>query len=98
MPNYRIISKLKKLKELGASVELADIGEQILPDGTKLALPPIVFGILGTDPAKKTVLIYGHLDVQPAATARDDLDHFFILKKNHSNLFIYWGLERRLGL
>jgi nonspecific dipeptidase len=45
---------------------LADIGEQTLPDGAKLPLPPIVFGNLGNDPKKKTILIYGHLDVQPA--------------------------------
>lgn len=52
---------------MGASVELADIGEQTLPDGSKLKLPPLVFGQLGNDRNKKTVLIYGHLDVQPAA-------------------------------
>lgn len=58
------------MKELGSTVELADIGEQTLPDGTKLPLPPIVFGNLGNDPAKKTILIYGHLDVQPAAMVK----------------------------
>lgn len=63
-----MFKKTKKLKELGAeNVELTEIGDQTLPDGTKLPLPPIVFGNLGNDRAKKTVLIYGHLDVQPAA-------------------------------
>jgi nonspecific dipeptidase len=52
---------------LGTTVELCDIGLQTLPDGTQIPLPPLVFGVLGNDPAKKTVLIYGHLDVQPAA-------------------------------
>lgn len=28
--------------------------------------PPILFGYLGNDPTKKTLLVYGHLDVQPA--------------------------------
>ena len=37
-----------------------------LPSG-EIDLPPIVLGTLGTDPGKKTVCIYGHLDVQPAA-------------------------------
>jgi hypothetical protein len=37
-----------------------------LPDGSKLPLPPVIFGTLGEDKSKKTVLIYGHLDVQPA--------------------------------
>ena len=54
------------MKDLGATVELADIGEQSLPDGSKIPLPPLVFGNLGNNPDKKTVLIYGHLDVQPA--------------------------------
>jgi nonspecific dipeptidase len=58
---------LKQLRELGATVELADIGMQTLPDGSQIPLPPLVFGQLGSDPSKKTVLIYGHLDVQPAA-------------------------------
>ena len=51
---------------MGANIELADIGMQTLPDGSKIPLPPLVFGNLGDDPKKKTVLIYGHLDVQPA--------------------------------
>lgn len=29
-------------------------------------MPPILFGILGNDKNKKTLLVYGHLDVQPA--------------------------------
>ncbi len=61
-----LIFKSQKLKELGANIELAKIGEQKLPDGTTIPLPPLVFGNLGNDPNKKTVLIYGHLDVQPA--------------------------------
>ncbi|KAI2587288.1 carnosine dipeptidase 2, partial [Homo sapiens] len=38
-----------------------------LPDGSEIPLPPILLGRLGSDPQKKTVCIYGHLDVQPAA-------------------------------
>jgi nonspecific dipeptidase len=56
----------KHLEHLGAVCELEDVGEQILPEGTKLQLPPILFGHLGKDPKKKTICIYGHLDVQPA--------------------------------
>ncbi|RKP01468.1 hypothetical protein CXG81DRAFT_25852 [Caulochytrium protostelioides] len=45
-----------------------DIGEQTVADGAApLPLPPVVLGTYGTDPAKKTVLVYGHYDVQPAA-------------------------------
>ncbi|KAL5006917.1 hypothetical protein ScPMuIL_015723 [Solemya velum] len=57
----------KRLEALGATYELVDIGDQTLPDGTKLPLPPVLLGHLGTDPKKKTILVYGHLDVQPAA-------------------------------
>lgn len=38
-----------------------------LPDGSEIPLPPIILGKLGSDPGKKTVCVYGHLDVQPAA-------------------------------
>ena len=54
------------LKALGASVELADVGEQMLHGGRKLALPPVLLRTLGNNPKKKTVLIYSHHDVQPA--------------------------------
>lgn len=37
-----------------------------LPSGEEIPLPPIILGHLGSDQKKKTVCIYGHLDVQPA--------------------------------
>lgn len=55
-----------KLKNLGATTELADVGKQALPDGSEIPLPPVLLGNLGSDPKKKTVVLYGHLDVQPA--------------------------------
>uniref|UniRef100_A0A8C4THX0 Cytosolic non-specific dipeptidase n=1 Tax=Erpetoichthys calabaricus TaxID=27687 RepID=A0A8C4THX0_ERPCA len=57
----------KEVERLGGTVELVDIGMQQLPDGTEIPLPPIILGQLGSDPKKKTVCIYGHLDVQPAS-------------------------------
>lgn len=42
-------------------------GIEKFPDGTVLKLPNILFGSLGDDKNKKTLLIYGHLDVQPAS-------------------------------
>lgn len=35
-------------------------------EGSKIDLPPIILATYGNDPKKKTVLVYGHYDVQPA--------------------------------
>jgi len=57
----------KEVERLGGTeVTFNDVGSQTMPDGTTLPLPPVLTACIGTDPAKKTVLIYGHLDVQPA--------------------------------
>ena len=57
----------KELENLGATTQLEELGDQTLPDGSKLPLPPVLLATLGTDPNKKTLLVYGHLDVQPAS-------------------------------
>ncbi|KAJ1344117.1 hypothetical protein BSLG_001257 [Batrachochytrium salamandrivorans] len=36
-------------------------------EGQEIDLPPIILATYGTDPTKKTVLVYGHYDVQPAS-------------------------------
>ncbi|KAK3697515.1 hypothetical protein QZH41_011280, partial [Actinostola sp. cb2023] len=56
----------EELRKLDATVELCDVGKQTLSDGSQIPLPPVILGSLGEDPKKKTVCIYGHLDVQPA--------------------------------
>ncbi|KAL8303309.1 hypothetical protein RB601_007902 [Gaeumannomyces tritici] len=53
-----------ELKTLGADVELRPLGKQ--PDNPALDLPPVVLARYGSDPAKRTILVYGHYDVQPA--------------------------------
>jgi len=55
-----------KLRSLGTEIELADVGTQTLPNGTEIPLPKVILGTLGKDSKKKTVVVYGHLDVQPA--------------------------------
>ena len=71
------------LESLGVKVELAELGEQTLSEQTKLKLPDVILGTYGNDKAKKTVLIYGHLDVQPAQISDGwDTEPFVLTKKN----------------
>ncbi|CAB4063872.1 CNDP2 [Lepeophtheirus salmonis] len=71
-----------KLKKYGASVEYCNIGTQKTPEG-EIPLPSVIMAQLGTDPNKKTLLIYGHLDVQPAAVEDGwDFEPFVITEKD----------------
>lgn len=54
------------MDDLGAETELVELGDQDLGGGKTIPLPPVLQGTLGKDPEKKTLLVYGHLDVQPA--------------------------------
>ena len=56
---------VSELKSLGASVRTFPLGPQ--PGKPHLELPPIVGARYGSDPQKRTILVYGHYDVQPAA-------------------------------
>lgn len=38
----------ERLRKLGATVELADVGKQKLSDGRELDLPKVILGVLGT--------------------------------------------------
>lgn len=55
-----------QLKSYGVETKLVELGEQTL-QGQLLKLPPAILGKIGSDPKKKTVLIYGHFDVQPVS-------------------------------
>lgn len=55
-----------QLKSLGVETKLVDLGRHEM-NGEDLPLPPAILGRIGNDPAKKTVLIYGHFDVQPVS-------------------------------
>lgn len=53
-----------ELTALGAQVEQRPLGKQ--PGKEHLDLPPVVIGRYGSDKKKRTILVYGHYDVQPA--------------------------------
>ena len=59
--------------------------------GEILPLPPVLLGKIGKDSKKKTLLIYGHLDVQPALKS-DGLVRKF-LNRNIFSLFSYMKNE-----
>jgi len=79
----------EQLKELGATTELYDnpCGDQTFPDGRTAPLPPIILGRLGTDPNKKTLLVYGHLDVQPAKMEDGWDSEPFVLEERDGKLY-----------
>ncbi|TGO50379.1 hypothetical protein BOTNAR_0395g00050 [Botryotinia narcissicola] len=53
-----------ELAALGAHVEKRPLGKQ--PGMEHLDLPPVVIARYGNDKKKRTILVYGHYDVQPA--------------------------------
>ncbi|CAF3310833.1 unnamed protein product [Rotaria socialis] len=84
----RMVEWTKSFMEtLGITVELADVGEQKLSDGTKLKLPNVILGTYGNDTAKKTVMIYGHLDVQPAQLSDGWDSEPFVLTERDGKLY-----------
>ncbi|XP_057196042.1 cytosolic non-specific dipeptidase [Triplophysa rosa] len=56
----------EKLRVIGGSVAMVDVGMQALANGSTIDLPKVVTAQFGNDPNKHTVCIYGHVDVQPA--------------------------------
>ncbi|KAL3200873.1 hypothetical protein MRX96_013133 [Rhipicephalus microplus] len=54
------------LQEQGAHVTEVSLGDQELSDGSKVPLPPLLLATTGQEAAKKTLCVYGHLDVYPA--------------------------------
>jgi len=68
------------VKKLGGEVEIAELPT---PEDMTVGLPPVLLGKLGTDPNKKTLLVYGHLDVQPAEKSDGwDTEPFELIEKD----------------
>ncbi|KAG2220198.1 hypothetical protein INT45_005371 [Circinella minor] len=79
-----LIDELKALDAI--NVETRDPGQQDF-HGTPLPLPPIVLATVGNDPAKKTILVYGHYDVQPALMEDGwDTDPFTLVEDEQHRL------------
>lgn len=57
----------QQFKAVGVETQQVDLGKHIM-DGQELQLPKAVLGRLGNNPNKKTILVYGHFDVQPVLT------------------------------
>lgn len=53
-----------ELKSYGVETKQMPLGKHVM-DGQELELPPAILGRIGNDPNKKTILLYGHFDVQP---------------------------------
>jgi len=73
------------LENLGAiDIQLKKLGKQPPPVINKdLELPPIILSKFGNDPLKKTILVYGHYDVQPASINDGwDNEPFKLIEKN----------------
>ena len=62
-------------------------GVQTFQDGRQADFPPIILSRLGTDPSKKTLLIYGHLDVQPAKLEDGWDSEPFVLQERDGKLY-----------
>ncbi|KAJ1727401.1 hypothetical protein LPJ61_004589 [Coemansia biformis] len=75
-----------KWEALGATCKRVEPGKQNL-DGVVLDLPPVILGQYGNDPSKKTVLVYGHYDVQPALIEDGwDTDPFTLVETEDGRL------------
>ena len=80
---------VNELKSLGASVETRDLGNQDM-HGTVVPLPPIILASYPATPdeTKKTVLVYGHYDVQPALKADGwNTEPFQLVEDDKGRLF-----------
>ncbi|RKF64041.1 Cys-Gly metallodipeptidase dug1 [Erysiphe neolycopersici] len=54
-----------ELEKLGVEVEKRPLGKQ--PHKEYLDLPPVIIARYGSNKEKRTILVYGHYDVQPAS-------------------------------
>lgn len=82
----------EKLRNLGATVELKDIGTQKISADQEIPLTPVLFGHIKsggalTNKKLKTILVYCHLDVQPALKEDGWNSEPFILTEVEGKLY-----------
>jgi Cys-Gly metallodipeptidase DUG1 len=80
-----------EMKALGIETKQVPLGKQVL-EGQEIELPNAILGTLGNDKNKKTVLLYGHFDVQPVSCSIRSLLTFTHMVVYHSGIE-----ERRMG-
>ncbi|KAI7872777.1 hypothetical protein BDF14DRAFT_1748567 [Spinellus fusiger] len=81
---------VKELEKLGASVEIRNPGVHSI-NGKTLPLPPVVLATVGDCYEKKTVLVYGHYDVQPALKEDGWNTDPFVLVENEKHELVGRG-------
>ncbi|KAL1423771.1 hypothetical protein MTO96_020830 [Rhipicephalus appendiculatus] len=64
--HHKDIMRAIKETQHGVHVTEVPLGDQQLPDGSKVPLPPLLLATTGQEAAKKALCVYGHLDVYPA--------------------------------
>ncbi|KAK7059792.1 CNDP dipeptidase [Favolaschia claudopus] len=75
-----------ELQAVGVTTKQVDLGTHVM-DGETLPIPPAILGRIGEDRTKKTVLVYGHFDVQPASKSDGwDTDPFVLTKHEDGRL------------
>ena len=57
-----LVSRISTVVLANNRIEKRPLGKHEM-QGVELELPPIILGRYGSDPSKKTVLVYGHYDV-----------------------------------
>uniref|UniRef100_F1L3A8 Cytosolic non-specific dipeptidase n=1 Tax=Ascaris suum TaxID=6253 RepID=F1L3A8_ASCSU len=56
----------EQMGSVGITCEAVATGMQEMLNGERIDLPPVILAQLGTSPNKKTLLVYGYVDVEPA--------------------------------
>ena len=80
---------MQLIEDLDGTTRLDNIGTQTLEDGSTLPLPPVLLGQIGHDPLKKTVLLYGHLDVQPAKKVSREQTIYLVKSTQFKAIFYF---------